>query len=106
MICYLSYLLIRVYLIHFQIILSFNHLKGIRFNRGVKSSFDNYKMNEPVEKIVDSRCEFLKEVTLRSLRVKSEKWDRLFISDEQRSFIMGFVERQTPQVILVNMKKE
>ena len=63
-------------------------------------------MNEPVEKIVDSRCEFLKEVTLRSLRVKSEKWDRLFISDEQRSFIMGFVERQTPQVILVNMKKE
>ena len=56
-------------------------------------------MNEPVEKITDPRCDFLKEVTLRSLRVKSEKWDRLFISDEQRSFIMGFVERQTPQVI-------
>ena len=56
-------------------------------------------MNEPVEKITDPRCDFLKEVTLRSLRVKSEKWDRLFISDEQRSFIMGFVERQTPQVM-------
>ena len=58
------------------------------------------KMNDPVEKITDPRCDFLKEVTLRSLRVKSEKWDRLFISDEQRSFIMGFVERQTPQVML------
>ena len=61
-------------------------------------------MNEPVEKITDPRCDFLKEVTLRSLRVKSEKWDRLFISDEQRSFIMGFVERQTPQVML-NLRK-
>ena len=59
-------------------------------------------MNEPVEKITDPRVDFLKEVTLRSLRVKVEKWDRLFISDEQRSFIMGFVERQTPQVIIVN----
>ena len=55
-------------------------------------------MSEPVEKITDSRVDFIKEFCLRSLRVKSEKWDRLMISDEQRSYIMGFVERQTPQV--------
>ena len=55
-------------------------------------------MNEPVEKITDPRVDIIKEFCLRSLRVKSEKWDRLMISDEQRSYIMGFVERQTPQV--------
>ena len=48
-------------------------------------------MSEPVEKITDSRVDFIKEFCLRSLRVKSEKWDRLMISDEQRSYIMGFV---------------
>ena len=55
-------------------------------------------MVEPVEKVTDFRVDFIKEVSLRSLRIKSEKWDRLMISDEQRSFIMGFIERQTPQV--------
>jgi hypothetical protein len=57
-------------------------------------------MNESVEKIVDPRVDVLKEFCLRSLRVKSEKWDRLMISDEQRSYIMSFVDRQTPQVKL------
>ena len=57
-------------------------------------------MVEPAEKITDTRVEFIKEVCLRTLRVKPEKWDRIMISDEQRNFIMGFIERQTPQVIL------
>ena len=50
------------------------------------------------EKITCHRLDFIKEFCLRSLRVKSEKWDRLLISDEQRSYVMGFIERQTPQV--------
>ena len=57
-------------------------------------------MNDPVEKITDPRVDIIKEFCLRSLRVKSEKWDRLMISDEQRSYIMSFVDRQTPQVKL------
>ena len=59
-------------------------------------------MVEPTEKITDIRLEFIKEYCTRSLRVKPEKWDRIMISDEQRSFIMGFIERQTPQVNIIN----
>ena len=55
-------------------------------------------MNEPLEKIIDPRVDVIREFCLRSLRVKSEKWDRLMISDEQRSYIMAFVEREIPQV--------
>ena len=63
-------------------------------------------MNESVEKITDPRVDIIREFCLRSLRVKSEKWDRLMISDEQRSHIMCFVERHTPQVpYLYNQKK-
>ena len=58
-------------------------------------------MVEPTEKITDIRLEFIKEYCTRSLRVKPEKWDRIMISDEQRSFIMGFIERQTPQVSII-----
>ena len=58
-------------------------------------------MVEPTEKITDIRLEFIKEYCTRSLRVKPEKWDRIMISDEQRSFIMGFIERQTPQVNII-----
>ena len=56
-------------------------------------------MNDAPEKITDHRLDFIKECCCRSLRVKTEKWDRLLISDEQRTFIMGFVERDMPQVL-------
>ena len=56
-------------------------------------------MNDAPEKIVDHRLDFIKEYCLRSLRVKPEKWDRLLISDEQRAYISGFIERNAPQVI-------
>ena len=52
---------------------------------------------EGVEKR-DPRLEFIQETVLRSLRVKPEKWARLLISDEQRSFINKFIENYQPQV--------
>ena len=59
-------------------------------------------MNDTAEKITDLRLDFIKEFCLRTLRVKSEKFDRLLVSDEQRSYVMGFIERQIPQVIFCN----
>ena len=46
----------------------------------------------------DPRIEFLSEFTLKSLRLKSDKWARLVISDEQRTFLSRFVDHTFPQV--------
>ena len=62
-------------------------------------------MSDPPEKVSDSRLDFIKEVVLRTLRVKPEKWDRLLISDEQRAYITGFIDRYTPQVIWVKLRR-
>ena len=51
----------------------------------------------PAEKS-DDRMDFLRDVILKALRLKTDKWDRMFISDEQRQHITNFVERGHPQV--------
>ncbi len=37
--------------------------------------------------------EFIQDYTLKSLRLKPDKWNKLIISDEQRTFINNFIER-------------
>ncbi len=46
----------------------------------------------------DPRYDFLQDFTLKSLRLKPDKWSRMIVSDEQRNFITNFVERPNPQV--------
>ena len=46
----------------------------------------------------DPRVEFLADFTLKSLRLKSDKWARLLISDEQRTYLSRFVDHTVPQV--------
>lgn len=46
----------------------------------------------------DERLEFIQEFSLKALRVKPDKWARMLISDEQRTFITNFIERGHPQV--------
>ena len=41
----------------------------------------------------DPRIDYIQEFTLKSLRLKPDKWARMVISDEQRIFIQAFVER-------------
>lgn len=41
---------------------------------------------------VEPRLDFIAEFTLKTLRLKPDKWSRMIISDEQRSFLMGFIE--------------
>ena len=46
----------------------------------------------------DPRVEFLADFTLKSLRLKSDKWARLLISDEQRTYLSRFIDHTVPQV--------
>ena len=51
----------------------------------------------------DPRVEFLADFTLKSLRLKSDKWARLLISDEQRTYLSRFVDHTVPQVESKNL---
>ena len=48
--------------------------------------------------IKDPRLDFIQDYTLRSLRLKPDKWARMVVSNEQMAFITSFVEHATPQV--------
>ena len=48
--------------------------------------------------IVDERIDCIRDLTLKSLRLKLDKWDRMYISDEQRHFINSFVDKDEPIV--------
>ena len=41
----------------------------------------------------EPRLDFIQEFTLRSLRLKPDKWARMIVFDEQRTFINNFLER-------------
>ena len=48
--------------------------------------------------IKDPRLDFIQDYTLRSLRLKPDKWARMVVSNEQMAFITSFVEHANPQV--------
>ena len=41
----------------------------------------------------DKRICFIRDYTLKSLRLKQDKWNKLVISDEQRNLLINFVEK-------------
>ena len=43
----------------------------------------------------DTRVDFIQEYTLKTLRLKPDKWSRMVVSDEQRTYINNFVEKGT-----------
>ena len=55
--------------------------------------------NEPTVSS-DERLDFIKDFILKAFRVKIEKWDRMYISDEQRAFIHRFLDTERPQVMI------
>ena len=56
--------------------------------------------NEPTVSS-DERLDFIKDFILKAFRVKIEKWDRMYISDEQRAFIHRFLDTERPQVMII-----
>ena len=53
-----------------------------------------------VTEIKDPRLDFIQDYTLRSLRLKPDKWARMVVSNEQMAFITNFVEQGYPQVCI------
>ena len=41
----------------------------------------------------ESRIDFIQDYTLKSLRLKYDKWARMMVSDEQRSYIIRFIDQ-------------
>ena len=53
----------------------------------------------------DERLDFIRDFILKALRMKSDKWDRLLISDEQRIYINSFIDRGHPQVCKIQFSE-
>ena len=43
--------------------------------------------------IIFFRLDFIQDYTLKSLRLKPEKWNKLVLSDGQREYILSFIEK-------------
>ena len=50
----------------------------------------------------DPRSDFIQDFTLKSLRLKPDKWTRMLVSDEQRTFLANFIERPFPQELVIS----
>ena len=48
---------------------------------------------EPESSSKEPRMEFLADYTLKTLRLKPDKWARMIVSDEQRNFILSFIDK-------------
>ena len=52
---------------------------------------------EPPTEQRDPRMDFLSNYTCKALRLKEDKWSRMMVSDEQRSYLSNFMENSWPQ---------
>ena len=52
--------------------------------------------------IHDCRIEYIREYTLTSMRLKIDKWNKIIISDEQRSYLLAFVDKPEPQQMVIS----
>ena len=59
-----------------------------------------------VTEVKDPRMDFIQDYTLRSLRLKPDKWQRMVVSNEQMAFITGFVENGYPQVSIFKLSRK
>ena len=50
-------------------------------------------LQEPETTSKEPRMEFLADYTLKTLRLKPDKWARMIVSDEQRNFILSFIDK-------------
>ena len=59
--------------------------------KGIEIIFDVEKNLQKYEIIIAFRISFIKDFTLKSLRVKPDKWNKLCNSDEQKYYLAEFV---------------
>ena len=70
----------------------------ILFNENSVKSKMSHCGNEENTTPTDPRIDFIAEYTLKSLRLKSDKWSRLIAPDEIKKFFNRFLEQDKPQV--------
>ena len=58
-------------------------------------------LQEPETTSKEPRMEFLADYTLKTLRLKPDKWARMIVSDEQRNFILSFLDKGKKKSIFV-----
>ena len=47
----------------------------------------------------EPRLDFIQDFTLKSMRCKQDKWQRMIVSDDVRRFVLDFIEKEdTAQV--------
>jgi hypothetical protein len=52
---------------------------------------------EPPTEQRDPRMDFLSNYACKALRLKEDKWSRMMVSDEQRTYLNNFMEGSWPQ---------
>ena len=50
----------------------------------------------------DRRTEFIQEYTLKSMRLKVDKWNKIIISDVQRQYLQDFLDKDLPQSMVIS----
>ena len=50
----------------------------------------------------DKRIEFIREYTLTSMRLKIDKWNKIIISDEQRNYLLSFIDNPEPSTLVIS----
>ena len=61
----------------------------------------------------EPRLDFIQDFTLKSMRCKQDKWQRMIVSDDVRRFVLDFIEKGTTpakyfllQIIWKKIKKQ
>ena len=55
---------------------------------------------EPESTSKEARMEFIADYTLKTLRLKPDKWARMIVSDEQRNFILSFLDKGKKKIYI------
>lgn len=58
-------------------------------------------MDQPPAPVVDNRMEFLGTYVQKSLKLKSEKWARMIVTEEHKAMVMKFLERPSPFLLVI-----
>ena len=60
-------------------------------------------MSEDLKDIGDPRVEFMANYILKTLKIKSDKWNKMYVIDENKTMILEFVEKAEQNLLVFNM---
>ena len=60
-------------------------------------------MSDDLKDIGDSRVEFMANYLLKTFKIKSEKWNKMYVIEENKTMILEFVEKAEQNLLVFNM---